>query len=110
MEYELPLNKIICGIPVHVPVPLKMELTKSEKQEAENMLAAVISHWQALKNTSIPGLQTTFLQRKGILTQGEKQWHLQVDRKTLDVLLERVPWSFSTIKLGWMNTMITVEW
>jgi hypothetical protein len=70
----------------------------------------VIEHWKALKNTSIAGLRATFLARDGLLTQREEDWVLRVERKTLDVLLDRIPWGYSTVAMPWNNYVIHVEW
>jgi hypothetical protein len=63
-----------------------------------------------LKNTSVNGLRETFLKRDGILSRQENNWRLQVEQKTLDVLLDSIPWGFSTISLPWNGYLIFVEW
>jgi hypothetical protein len=35
---------------------------------------------------------------------------LQVERKTLDVLLDSIPWGFSTVLLPWNPQPLFVEW
>jgi hypothetical protein len=110
-EYELPLNKLLCGIPLDEPVTGTFKLTKREKNEAQNLLEAVVRHWDVLKNTSPAGLQENFLCREGKLTQkSDGDWLLQVDRKSIDILLDHLPWSISMIKLPWMSQMLWVEW
>ena len=109
-EYNLTLEKILCGIPVEEPVPVNVLLQNKEINEAELLLASVIEHWKAIKNTSINGLRETFLKRDGLLKKQEGGWLLQVERKTLDVLVESIPWGYSTISLPWNNYLISVEW
>ena len=70
----------------------------------------MITHWSALKNTSIDGLREGFLKRDGLITKKENGWLLQVERKTMDVLLENIPWGYSTISLMWNDYLLTVEW
>jgi hypothetical protein len=70
----------------------------------------VIGNVPVWKSLSPEGLRQAYLQRKGVLSARNGHWLLQVERKTHDVLLERVPWSFQTIKLPWMNTLLFVEW
>ena len=118
-EYDWTLNKILCGVPLHTVIeqsrPLIYPFGSIEALEAaDSLLKAAIEYWTVLKNTSIAGLQETFLQRHGKLTyraEGEG-WQLQVERKTVDILLERLPmgWSFSVVKLPWMTEMIFVDW
>jgi hypothetical protein len=40
----------------------------------------------------------------------EEGWRLEVERKTLDVLMDDLPWSFSMILHPWMAEPITVAW
>ena len=123
-EYDWTLNKILCGLPLDTVIEQFGDSDfgfrtgdpeiRNPKSEIENLLRAAIEYWTVLKNTSIAGLQETFLQRSGKLTyraEGEG-WQLQVERKTVDILLERLPmgWSFSVIKLPWMTEMIFVDW
>jgi hypothetical protein len=70
----------------------------------------MISHWSAIGNTSVQGLRQTFLQREGYLSRKEDGWHLQVPKRTFDMLLDKLPWSISTIRLPWMETILWVEW
>ena len=78
--------------------------------QAHELLASVIEHWQALKNTSVDGLRGAFLRRDGLITRKNDDWLLQVERKTLDVLLDSIPWGYSTITLPWNGYLIHVEW
>jgi len=109
-EYSLVFEKILCGLPAETPLPLDIVLTDEEIAESESLLKAVITHWKVLKNTSIDGLRESFFKRDGLLNRKENGWLLQVERKTLDVLLDSIPWGFSTISLVWTRDLIFVEW
>lgn len=110
-EYELPLNKLLCGIPLEEPVIGIGKVTKPEKNESQNLLEAVVRHWEVLKNTSPAGLQGNFLCREGKLTQkNDGDWLLQVERKSIDILLDHLSWSISMVKLPWMPQILWVEW
>ncbi|QNF34717.1 hypothetical protein HUW51_19015 [Adhaeribacter swui] len=109
-EYSLPLTKVLCGYHSGISPAGKVRLTSKELAEADSLLQAVIQHWKALKNTSPLGLQQTFLQRPGILTENEKHWTLQVEPRGPDLLLTTIPWGFTLIKLPWMSKMLQVEW
>jgi hypothetical protein len=76
----------------------------------EDMLSTAISYWTALKNTSPDGLREGFLLRSGKLSHKFDEWFLFVEQKTLDVLLQQLPWTIGFIKLPWMNKMLKVEW
>ena len=109
-EHELPLNKLLCGLDLRQPVPAGIDITDQERQTIENMLRAIIAHWGALGSTSVAGLREAFLQRPGLLRQQGDAWQLKVEKKTLDILLEKLPWGFSVIRHPWMPQALMVDW
>jgi hypothetical protein len=109
-EYELILNKILCDIDVHYPVNKNVMLQEFEKNEADDLIHSVIKNWNAIKNTSPDGFKEAFMKRAGILINEEDKWILKVERKTYDILLDKIPWSYSVIKLPWMKKILYVEW
>jgi hypothetical protein len=109
-EYELSLVKVLCG---HLPTDIadiKLRLTKKERQEADEMLEAVIDSWTALKKVSKEGLRQSFLQREGRLTHDEAGWQLHVKSKAYDILIDQLPWSYSIIKFPWMLKPLFTQW
>lgn len=111
-EHDWTLNKLLCGLPLETVIEQSPPLHPETLEVADDLLKAVISHWAVLKNTSLQGLRYTFLQRTAKLSpqpEGNGQ-RLQVTRKTEDVLLGRIPWGFSVIKLPWMTGILFVEW
>ncbi|MBP0904183.1 hypothetical protein J8H85_10115 [Mariniflexile gromovii] len=109
-EYEMVLPKFLCNMPVNMPVDHTLIITKDEKIEVNNVLGAAIEHWGALGNVSPDSLREGFLIREGKLEKEASGWKLYVEHKTLDVLLDKLPWNLSIIKLPWMNDMLKVEW
>ena len=111
-EYLVPLNKILCGMPAEMHIDRFIVLTQEEKDEANELMQAVIGHWSILKNTSTQALQETFLQRKGKLSfiEEDRFWKLQVEKSALDILLDKLPWGFSYIQLPWMKHRLITEW
>jgi hypothetical protein len=110
-EYNLVLPKVLCQVAITAPAPIEVKLTDNELQEADNLLDAVIKHWEALRNTSREGLRSTFLLRPGKLSKKQDgDWLLQVENKSFDILLDQLPWGISMIKLPWMKQMLWVEW
>jgi hypothetical protein len=109
-EHLLVLNKILCGVPLHRPIERDARLTQNEKEAVEGMVRGMIQNWSALGSTSIGGLRESFLQREGRLQPKEDTWHLRVQPRAFDMLLDRIPWSFSTIRHPWMDRMVHVEW
>lgn len=109
-EYQLMLNKILCGVALESVFETDTAISKEEQQECQHLLEAVIHHASILNNMSIQGFQGSFLLRQGILRQRDGLWLLQVERQSYDVVLERFPWRFNTIKLPWMQRPLQVEW
>jgi hypothetical protein len=70
----------------------------------------MIQNWKTIGNTSIAGFRESFLQREGRLQLIDNAWHLIVVPKAFDMLLDQIPWSFSTIKHPWMERVVYVEW
>ncbi|MGK0364388.1 MAG: hypothetical protein ACI85O_001445 [Saprospiraceae bacterium] len=109
-EHELVLNKILCGIPIDTPIEYGITITEAEAEMSDSLLKAVITQWTALKNSSLDGLRGGFLIREGKLTKRKDKWLLQVEKRTYDILLGKMPWGVSMIKISWMPKMLTVEW
>lgn len=109
-EYTLTLEKICCGLAVSMPVPLSVTLEETDINEATSLLQSVIEHWKSLKHTSVSGLRETFLKREGILTKKDNDWLLRIERKTVDVLLDNIPWGFAIARQPWSREVIFVEW
>lgn len=110
-EYELALNKILCGRSPETFVDTRGRISRREKDESRQLLEAVIRNWPALKSTSPQGLQGNFLCREGVLSpRQEGGWLLKVAGSTIDLLLDKLPWSISVVKLPWMPASLHVEW
>jgi hypothetical protein len=48
--------------------------------------------------------------RDGYLEETEMGWALEVERKAMDILVDLIPWSFSMIKLAWMQKSLATTW
>ena len=109
-EPTLVLNKTLCGLDLATPVDAVIEITEREREASEQLLKSMIANWQAIDHSSIVALRETFLQREGKLEQHENGWKLHVQRKTVDVLVDQIPWSLSVILLPWMSIPLYVNW
>jgi hypothetical protein len=109
-EPELALNKLIAGLDLALPIAPSYEATAEERELCDSLVAAVIANWPIIKNTSPAGLRETFVQREGKITRSGDTWQLRVQRKTVDVLVDQVPWSFAVILQRWMEHSIHVTW
>ncbi|MEM9685290.1 MAG: contractile injection system tape measure protein [Bacteroidota bacterium] len=109
-EFELPLNKILCGLTTDTPVATVFDPTATEKAAVRELLERVITEWGALKGSSPEVLQVNYLQREGKLTPRSDYWQLDLERQTADVLLDRLPWGIGVVKLPWMNHIVYTTW
>ncbi len=111
-EEELFLNKIMCGLSPETPVIKGIDIRDKERAECEQLLEHVISQWSVLKKSSPDSIRSAFLSREGLITGDGYggSWKLTVERKSLDVLVDRLPWLISIIKLPWNPYLIYVEW
>lgn len=109
-EGNLVFEKFLCGVPLKTPVQKQSLLTEQIKNEANELLTEVIRHWPVLKNTSADGLRQLFIQRDGKLFQEDTKYRLIVERKTQDVLLEKLSWNISVIKMPWISNLLFTEW
>jgi hypothetical protein len=109
-EWELPLLKVLCGIPVSEAVPVQFEVSAAQMAEVEALLEALVRHWSVLKNTSNDALRESFLQRRGKLSLAGGHWTLQVEQRAYDLLLEQLPWGIGMLKLPWMPLPLHTIW
>ena len=109
-EHELVIPKLLCGFPIEDTITKNAFLSDVEMEEADGLLNAVIVQWSILKNTSLAGLRETFLQRNGKVFTKNKDIYIQVEKTSIDVLLDHLPWGLNIIKLPWVNNIIRTEW
>ncbi len=109
-EQELAFNRLLTACPFHVPLPKTLELTATETQTVASMLAGVKSNWSKMANTSVKGIQRSFIERPGKLEQREDKWMLYVEPRAYDILLNSLPWSYRQIRLPWLKKKINVVW
>ncbi|MTI19551.1 hypothetical protein E1176_00810 [Fulvivirga sp. RKSG066] len=109
-EFQMTINKIICGMPFGVPLKKEIKLTDKEIETCDSLLNGVIQNWKILGKSSIENLRGSFLIRDGRLEMSEKAWFLKVEQRGYDMLIDKIPWSFQMIKLPWMKKPIHVEW
>jgi hypothetical protein len=109
-EPELALNKLLCGLELDVPVGRAWTPAPADLALCDQLLGAVTANWSSIRNTSAEGLRTTFLQRDGRLERRDGKWTLTVSRKTVDVLVDQIPWGFAVILHPWMQKELAVVW
>ncbi len=109
-EHELLLNKVLCGVKIATPIPFEIDLTDEERDVSDQMLKGLLQNWPRVQTSSVEALREGFLLRDARLLELEESWQLKVEGKTLDILMDGMPWSFGIIKLPWMDKRLIVEW
>ena len=109
-ELNMPLNKVLVGLPIDSPIDTSVDLTKDEIELIEGMVKAVINYWPAIGESSIDGFRGNWLVRDGLLREEVESWELNVEKRAYDILLNQSPFSFSIIKHPWMEKAIHVNW
>ncbi|KAF2326609.1 contractile injection system tape measure protein [Flavobacterium ginsenosidimutans] len=110
-ENAMLLEKFLCNIPIAEPIERNITLSEEMKKEASAMLQAVLSNWDIMKTSSTELLQNEFLQRPGKLNiNGDESPVITMERKTQDVLLDKLSWNLSIVKLAWKKRIIYVNW
>ncbi|GLH76290.1 hypothetical protein SSBR45G_11980 [Bradyrhizobium sp. SSBR45G] len=109
-EFALLLPKVLCGLPPSDPCEIAEPVTETEQAEAAQLLDAAIAHASCLGAISPAGLRETFLMRPGLLGTRDGAWLLRLERRSPDVLLERLPWTLQWLRLPWMQAAMRVEW
>ncbi|WP_348799264.1 contractile injection system tape measure protein [Flavobacterium adhaerens] len=109
-EHAMIFEKFLCGIPIHQPIRREITIDHLHKIQIEEMLQAVVQHWNALKSTSTDLLRNEFLQREGKLDIQDGNPRLSVEKKTQDILLNKIPWNISVVKIPWIEKLIYTDW
>lgn len=109
-EALLPLNKILCGVPLLHPIPAGAEIPDEHKKIITGLIKAIMGHWPAIGDTSINGFRGNWLVRGGKLSEQKEKWELTVEKRAYDLLINKSPFSFSIIKYPWMDKPLHVTW
>ncbi|MEQ9405965.1 MAG: contractile injection system tape measure protein [Cyclobacteriaceae bacterium] len=109
-EHHLPLNKVLCGVEIDRPIRTDIHLSKKDREIVDGLIEAVIGYWSAIGHSTVEGFQGSWLWRKGKLEHKTECWELKVEQNSYDMLLDRLPFTLSPIKLSWMSKPLIVEW
>ena len=109
-EHGLLLNKLLSGTAPADPLLPAIEPGAGETELCAGMTRALIGNWPAIRDAAPDGVRETFLQREGRLTRGPGRWDLLVQRRTVDVLTDLIPWNRSVVFHPWMAEAVHVTW
>jgi hypothetical protein len=109
-EHELILNKILCGIPINIPIDASFKIASKEKEVIESMMLGVLANWPRMKDSNVEALRETFMSRSAKISFEEETIDMHVEKKTVDILFESMPWSFTFVSLPWMKKPLRTIW
>jgi len=109
-EYDMIFEKFLCNIPMHQTINRHIKLSRKHKKQAKNVIESVQHNWAPMKKSSAALLQNEFFQRPGKLVITDSDYTLTVERKTQDILLEKLSWGIGLVKLPWQKKFIFVNW
>jgi len=109
-ESQLSLNKILAGISPNTPVKDSVDMTQDQKELIEGLIISSINYWPAIGESSVNDFRGNWLVRNGILSETEDRWELTIEKRPYDILLQKSHFSYSIIKLPWMEKPLHVTW
>ena len=109
-EYEMVFEKFLCNIPMNQSINRHIKLSRKHKTQVKNLIESVQQNWKPMKKSSVALLQNEFLQRSGKLVVTSHDYTLTVERKTQDILLDKLAWGISLVKLPWKENFLFVNW
>ncbi|MCD0467631.1 contractile injection system tape measure protein [Flavobacterium sp. ENC] len=109
-ENEMLFEKLLCNIPLNQTINRNIILSEEFKKHSTEMLRAALDHWPVMKNSSVALLQNEYLQRPGKIILTGDHPKVLVERKTQDILLDKITWNIGIVKLAWKNKVIFVDW
>ncbi len=109
-EHEMSFEKYICNIPIATPIKRNIEISKKQKEEVKLLLKALKKNWKTISKFSVSMIQNEFLKRPGKIIHMEEGTKIIVERRGLDILMNKMDWGIGLIKLPWKNHFIYVNW
>lgn len=109
-EHNMVFEKYLCGVPLEQPISKEVAFSETIRKECALLLESVIGYWTIIGGSDSEALRGEFLSRPGKLTLDDVSPRLIVERKTIDVLVDRLPWSISIVKLPWLQQLIHTTW
>jgi len=109
-ESDMIFEKFLCNIPMNQSINRHIKLSRKHKTQAKNLIESVQHNWKPMKKSSVALLQNEFFQRSGKLVITNHDDTLTVERKTQDILLDKLAWGISLVKLPWKENFMFVNW
>ncbi|PXX59078.1 hypothetical protein SAMN05660489_04870 [Pseudomonas sp. LAMO17WK12:I10] len=108
-EWRMPLNKLLCGLPLDAP----LEWTQPDTHAVEVMqrwLSALPQRLPAWKHFGGADIRQLYLQRSAWLVPGHEDFTLYIEPQVYDVLLADWPWPTGMLMLPWLIKPLIIHW
>ena len=89
--------------------PIEM-LSPDETALSKSLLQGVINNWERMEGSTSLAIQKTFFQRDGLLQFKDEHIEVTVQRRGVDILMERINWNISILNLAWMDRPLHIIW
>ncbi len=109
-ECDMSFEKYLCNIHIETPINRERIITAEHKKEVALLFKAVKSNWSSIAQFSVIMIQNEFLKRPGKLIDINEGAKIIVERRGLDILMEKMDWGIGLIKLPWKDEFIYVNW
>ncbi len=110
-EQVYTVANLLVGLEADTYIEDAVELSEQEQTNAKQLLSAVINNWPALKSMPINSFRELFLLRTAQYSCSEQGCIIEIESKTLDILLTKLPWGLGYISLPWQGkNLIQVKW
>ncbi len=109
-EHLMPFEKFLCNWPMKEPIERYVHLSEDLKKQVGEMMHAALGHWSKMENASLDLLRSEFLERPGKLIKEGTNARLIMETRVHDILLKKLNWNVSMIKLPWKKELIFVDW
>lgn len=108
-EEHMLFEKFLCNFPIESALHPK-KISNELKIKCNELLENILQNWDVLKSSSIELLRFEFIQRPGKLELDKEFPIVRLERKTQDILVDRIPWNISINKLPWKKKMFHTIW
>ncbi|MCG8474512.1 MAG: hypothetical protein MI784_03425 [Cytophagales bacterium] len=111
-EFDLSLNKVLCGLSAETPVERIREFEEEEIEACAGLLDSLLEKWEGWleSGATVEDFRESFLLRTAYLDEEKEEYILRVEERSADVLLDSLPWSLKYIFLPWMKKQIKIVW
>ncbi|AHG22616.2 hypothetical protein Z042_02575 [Chania multitudinisentens RB-25] len=108
-DERLPLNKVICGLPVHFEAAWCAP--EAEKKVLINeWLGKTLKQFPEWEKMGSADIRKLFLQRSGEINWGEVGIAIHVTPEAYDALIYNWPWPMNMVCFNWLQQPLTIRW